>query len=101
MHVAMLMQTFLHGHSFPTARLKRTTAVIAISPPDQYELSTLLGWAFQPAEEQVLLAFLEQGRQDAQAWAEEHGLLDGAEGVGSAAGGAHQRCAGSILIGTE
>ena len=64
--------------SFPAARLKRTPFAIAISPPDQYDLNVLLGWAFRPAEDQVLLAFLDQGRQDALAWAEENEVLEGA-----------------------
>ena len=67
-----------HACSFPAARLKRTPFAIAISPPDRYDLNVLLGWAFRPAEEQVLLAFLDQGRQDALAWAEENEVSGGA-----------------------
>ena len=72
--------------SFPAARLKRTPFAIAISPPDRYDLNVLLGWAFRPAEEQVLLAFLDQGRQDALAWAEENEVAEGPgspDGVGA------------------
>ncbi len=58
---------------FPAARLRRAIN-IAISPPEQYDLNVLLGWAFQPAEEAVLEAFLEQGRRDALAWAEANGV---------------------------
>ncbi len=50
---------------------------IAISPPEQYDLNVLLGWAFQPAEEAVLLAFLEQGSKDALAWAKSNGVGNG------------------------
>ncbi|CAL8460544.1 g73 [Coccomyxa elongata] len=61
---------------FPAARLRRAIN-IAISPPEQYDLNVLLGWAFQPAEEAVLLAFLEQGSKDALAWAKSNGVGDG------------------------
>lgn len=49
---------------------------IAISPPEEYDINVLLGWAFQPADEQILLSFLEQGRKDARAWADETGVLE-------------------------
>lgn len=58
---------------FPAARLKRAVN-IAISPPEQYNLNVLLSWAFEPAEEAVLQAFLEQGSKDALEWAESCGV---------------------------
>jgi hypothetical protein len=62
---------------------------MAISPPDHYEMGVLLSWAFQPAEEPMLLGLLEQGRQDAQAWAEDNGLTEVLEG-GTPGNGAEQ-----------
>ncbi|CAL5219418.1 g1247 [Coccomyxa viridis] len=60
---------------FPAGRLNKAVN-IAISPPEQFDLNQLLGWAFRPAEEPILLGFLEQGRKDALAWAEESGVLE-------------------------
>ncbi len=60
---------------FPAGRLNKAVN-IAISPPEQFDLNQLLAWAFRPAEEPVLLGFLEQGRKDALAWAEESGVLE-------------------------
>ena len=53
---------------------------MAISPPDKYDMSLLLRWAFQPAEEAMLLGLLEQGRQDAQGWAEDNGVAEVLQG---------------------
>lgn len=60
---------------FPASRLKKAVN-IAISPPEQFDLNQLLAWAFKPADEPVLLGFLEQGRKDALAWAEDSGVLE-------------------------
>ena len=60
---------------FPAGRLNKAVN-IAISPPEQFDLNQLLAWAFKPADEPVLLGFLEQGGKDALAWAEESGVLE-------------------------
>ena len=49
---------------------------IAISPPEQFDLNQLLAWAFKPADDPILLGFLEQGRKDALTWAQESGVLE-------------------------
>jgi hypothetical protein len=48
--------------------------------PDKYgewphDLSRMLGWAFEPAEEELLLSFVEKGAKDATAWATASGLV--------------------------
>ena len=60
---------------FPAGRLNKAVN-IAISPPEQFDLNQLLGWAFKPADEPILLGFLEQGRKDALAWAKDSGVLE-------------------------
>ena len=36
----------------------------------------MLNWAFEPAEEEVLLNFISKGRADAEAWALESGAAE-------------------------
>ena len=60
---------------FPAGRLNKAVN-IAISPPEQFDLNQLLAWAFRPADEPTMLGFLEQGRKDAVAWAEDSGVLE-------------------------
>ena len=60
---------------FPAGRLNKAVN-IAISPPEQFDLNQLLAWAFRPADEPTMLGFLEQGRKDAMAWAEDSGVLE-------------------------
>lgn len=40
-----------------------------------HDLSTMLGWAFQPADDHMLLALADHGREDARAWALAEGLV--------------------------
>jgi hypothetical protein len=53
---------------------------IAISPDAfaewPYSLQQMLGWAFEPAEEQQLLVLIDCGRRDALAWAQQSGLAE-------------------------
>ena len=60
---------------FPAGRLNKAVN-IAISPPEQFDHNQLLAWAFRPADEPTMLGFLEQGRADALAWAEDSGVLE-------------------------
>lgn len=36
----------------------------------------MLGWAFEPAEEEILVNFISKGRADAEAWALQSGAAD-------------------------
>eukprot|EP00955_Chlamydomonas_euryale_P044613 352928-Chlamydomonas_euryale.AAC.1 len=47
-------------------------------------MSRMLGWALEPASEQMLLLLVEKGKDDARAWAATHGLA-GVDGVGGVA----------------
>jgi hypothetical protein len=53
---------------------------IAISPDAfaewPYSLQQMLGWAFEPADEQQLLMLIDCGRRDALAWAQQSGLAE-------------------------
>jgi hypothetical protein len=53
---------------------------IAISPDAfaewPYSLQQMLGWAFEPADEQQLLMLINCGRRDALAWAQLSGLAE-------------------------
>lgn len=47
----------------------------------------MLGWAFEPAEEEVLVQFISKGRADAEAWALESGAAAALEEEGTAKAG--------------
>lgn len=47
----------------------------------------MLGWAFEPAEEDILLQFISKGRADAEAWALQSGAAAALETDDKAAAG--------------
>jgi hypothetical protein len=57
---------------------------IAISPDAfaewPYSLQQMLGWAFEPADEQQLMMLIDCGRRDALAWVQQTGLAELAAG---------------------
>lgn len=44
----------------------------------------MLSWAFEPAEEEVLVNFISKGRADAEAWALKSGAAEALKEVGKA-----------------
>lgn len=58
---------------FPSQQLRGVRGRVGICP-DAFEawphdLGTMLGWAFEPASDQLLLELVDKGRRDARAWA--------------------------------
>ena len=53
---------------------------IGISPdmfePWPHGLTQMLAWAFEPADESIVLAMIDKGRRDARAWAEQMELVE-------------------------
>lgn len=55
-------------------------------------MNRMLGWALEPAPEEMLLHLVERGEADARSWATQHGLLQVlAELRGGAAGAPQQQ----------
>ena len=44
----------------------------------------MLGWAFEPADDEVLVQFISKGRADAEAWALKSGAAAALKEVGTA-----------------
>lgn len=47
----------------------------------------MLSWAFEPAEEEILVQLISKGRADAEAWALDSGAAAALEEAGTAAAG--------------
>ena len=47
----------------------------------------MLGWAFEPAEEDILLQFISKGRADAEAWAIQSGAANAVKSEAKAEAG--------------
>ena len=47
----------------------------------------MVSWAFEPAEEEILINFISKGRADAEAWALQSGAADALKETGKAVQG--------------
>eukprot|EP00193_Tetraselmis_chui_P019547 CAMPEP_0177775074 /NCGR_PEP_ID=MMETSP0491_2-20121128/13883_1 /TAXON_ID=63592 /ORGANISM="Tetraselmis chuii, Strain PLY429" /LENGTH=322 /DNA_ID=CAMNT_0019293569 /DNA_START=50 /DNA_END=1018 /DNA_ORIENTATION=+ len=74
--VPLGVKTAVKVSCFPSKRLKRVTN-IAVSPDSfdedyPHNMSQLISWAFEPAEEHMLVEMYERGQRDAGAWVTAH-----------------------------
>mmetsp|Transcript_13610 Transcript_13610/g.34946 ORF Transcript_13610/g.34946 Transcript_13610/m.34946 type:complete len:330 (+) Transcript_13610:46-1035(+) len=70
------VETAIKVSCFPSQRLKRVSG-ITVSPDSfdegyPHSMSQLISWAFEPAEEEMLLDMYARGQKDARAWVTVH-----------------------------